>query len=116
MTGAFRFDCIFYHVADLDRAVRFYTETLGLQLVSRDVVARFRVDGVLFELVPTEDEALLSGRGNARLALAVDDIAEAASSLAGRGVPVSAIRRVSNGRLATFRDPDGNELVLWQYT
>jgi hypothetical protein len=34
---------------------------LGLQLVSRDVVARFRVDGVLFELVPTTERRVLSG-------------------------------------------------------
>ena len=37
----FRFDCVFYYVFDLDRAVRFYQEVLGLKLTSRDFVARF---------------------------------------------------------------------------
>lgn len=109
----FRFDCVFYPVSDLDRAVRFYTDVLGWPLQSRDTVARFRVDGVLFELVPTRDR---SGGGNARLTLAVDDIGAATSHLADRAVPVSAARQVSNGLLASFKDPDGNELVLWQYS
>jgi catechol 2,3-dioxygenase-like lactoylglutathione lyase family enzyme len=110
-----RFDCVFYYVSDLDRAIEFYRTVLGLELTSRDVVARFDVDGVLFELVPTTDPGVLSGRGNARLTLAVDDLQAAATHLRGRGVIVSDVRLVSNGSLACLRDPDGNEIVLWQY-
>ncbi len=110
----FRFDCLFYYVGDLDRAIRFYTTVLGFRLSSRDAVARFHVDGVLFELVPTDDAGLLSGRGNARLTLAVDDIDKAAAQLRTRGVPVSNVCQVVNGRLASLTDPDGNEIVLWQ--
>ena len=115
MNVTFRFDSVFYYVADIDRAVTFYTEVLDFHLSSRDVVARFHVDGVLFELVPTADSSLLSGKGNARLALAVDDIGTAAADLAAKGVTVSEVYRVQNGFLASFSDPDGNELVLWQY-
>ena len=46
------FDCFYYHVSDMERAVSFYRDILGLQLASRDQVARFEIDGVLFELVP----------------------------------------------------------------
>lgn len=113
---AFRFDCVFYYVSDLDRAIAFYTTILGLQLVSRDVVARFRIGGVLFELVPTTEPDVLSGNGNARLTLAVDKIEAAAQRLRTKGVSVSEVRQVSNGRLASLKDPDGNELVLWQHT
>lgn len=115
MSGGFRFDCIFYYVSDLDRAVRFYADVLGFRLFSRDVVARFQVDGVLFELVPTADHVVLSGNGNARLTLAVDQIDEARAELAAKGIPVSEVRQVSNGLLASCRDPDGNEIILWQY-
>jgi len=52
-----QFDCVFYFVSDLDRSVRFYSDVLGLRLKSRDAVARFNVDGVLFELVPSLGEA-----------------------------------------------------------
>ena len=86
-----------------------------MELESRDEVARFRIDGVLFELVPTQDENKLSGHGNARLTLQVDDLAAAARELARRGVTVGDTVVISNGRFTPFHDPDGNELVLWQY-
>ena len=115
LMNTFRFDCVFYYVRDLYRAIQFYTTVLGFQLSSRDAVARFHLDGVLFELVPAEEGVLLSGRGNARLTLAVDEIEAAAADLRDKGVAVSPVRDVSNGRLAAFADPDGNEIVLWQY-
>ena len=114
--GALRFDCVYYYVSDLDRAIAFYTEILGFHLSSRDAVARFMVDGVLVELVPTADPDLLSGRGNGRLTLATDEIQSDVQQLRSRGVSVSEVQVVSNGRLASLRDPDGNELALWQYS
>ena len=112
--STFRFDCLFYYVANLDRAIWFYTSVLGFRLSSRDAVARFDVDGVLFELVPTDDAGLLSGRGNARLTLAVNDIDATAGALRAQDVPVSDVRQVANGRLASLMDPDRNEIILWQ--
>ena len=111
----FAFDCIFCHVSDLDRAVRFYQDVLGLKLTSRDFVARFGVDGVLFELVPSSDEEKLQGNGNARLCFAVDDIHAAVAGLRAKGVPTSDVQPKEGGLLASFTDPDGNELCLWQY-
>lgn len=113
---AFRFDCVFYYVSDLDRAIGFYANILGFRLSSRDAVARFFVDGVLVELVPSNDPDVLSGRGNARLTLAVKQMDAAVQELRGKGVVVSEIQEVSNGHLASLKDPDGNEVVLWQYT
>jgi catechol 2,3-dioxygenase-like lactoylglutathione lyase family enzyme len=113
--GTYGFDCVFYYVSDLDRAVAFYTSVLGFPLASRDAVARFLLDDVLVELVPTSEPTLLSGQGNARLTLAVEQIESAIQNLRAKGVDVSDVKAVSNGRLATLRDPDGNELVLWQY-
>ena len=110
-----KFDCFFYYVSDLDRSIRFYSDALGFSLSSRDEVARFRIDGVLFELVPTSDSSRLTGSGNGRLTLEVPDIRAAALELESKGVPVRPVQQVSNGLLAAFDDPDGNELVLWQY-
>ena len=110
-----KLDCVFYYVTDLDRAVEFYAHTLGLTLVSRDVVARFRVDGLLFELVPTADPSRCSGEGNARVTFEVPDIQKEVEALHRKGVSVGGIESVANGLLAPFTDPDGNELVLWQY-
>ncbi len=111
----FSFDAVFYYVSDLDAAVRFYAEVLGFTLRSRDVVARFDLDGVLFEVVPTSDEHKLQGGGNARLCLKVDDMPAALRQLQERGVRTSPAEAKENGVLASFQDPDGNEICLWQY-
>ena len=109
------FDCVFYYVRDLDAAVGFYRDVLGLSLLSRDAVARFDIDGVLFELVPADDDSRLTGRGNARLTFRVDNIEETVAELRARSVEVGEIQHKQNGWLASFKDPDGNELDLWQY-
>ncbi|HVO64380.1 MAG TPA: VOC family protein [Terriglobales bacterium] len=110
------FDAVFYYVRDLERAMAFYREKLGLPLVSRDYVARFDVDGVLFELVPTPKNEPPSGSGNARLCFQVQDIHEAIAQLKRNGVETSDVKAKPGGLLGFFRDPDGNELCLWQYT
>jgi catechol 2,3-dioxygenase-like lactoylglutathione lyase family enzyme len=110
------FDAVFYYVHDLERSITFYREKLGLPLVSRDFVARFDIDGVLFELVPAAKTEAVSGTGNARLCFQVKEIKEAVAQLKGNGVETSDIRPEPGGLLAFFKDPDGNELCLWQYT
>ena len=109
-----KFDCVYYYVSDLDRAVRFFSDTLGLALSSRDHVARFMIDGVLFELAPTTDASRYSGHGNGRLCFGVHDMQSTVDELKRKGVAVGPIHHVENGFLATFTDPDGNELALWQ--
>jgi catechol 2,3-dioxygenase-like lactoylglutathione lyase family enzyme len=112
MSTRFRFDSVFYYVTDLDQAVEFYTNVLGLQMSSRDTVARFEVDGVRLELAPTDDRSLLSGKGNARLTLAVEDIEAVAAALLARRVPVTDVREGEKGRVASLLDPEGNEIML----
>jgi len=110
------FDCIFYYVSDLDRAIQFYTDVLGFKLHSRDVVARLHVGNVLFELVPAPDSRALQGGGNGRLCLRVDDIRAAVAELRSKGVPTENPESKSNGLLSSLHDPDGNEICLWEYT
>jgi predicted enzyme related to lactoylglutathione lyase len=110
------FDSIFYYVRDLPAAIRFYSGVLGLSLSSQDTIARYDLDGVLVELIPAEAEAQLPGGGNARLCLKVEDIELAARHLRSKGIQVGSVHAVENGRLASFQDPDGNELVLWEYS
>lgn len=112
---SFHFDAVFYYVSDLERAINFYQNVLGFTLTSRDAVARFDVDGVLFEVVPSDDPAKLSGQGNARLCLRTYNLDEAIQDLERKGVDATEPLVKSGGRLALFRDPDGNEICLWEY-
>jgi predicted enzyme related to lactoylglutathione lyase len=110
----FSFDAVYYHVQNMDRAIAFYRDVLGFQLKSRDYVARFAVDGVLFELVPAPEGAAISGPGNARLSLGVTDIQAAIRHLASMGIKATPAKQEVGGMLSLFNDPDGNELCLWQ--
>lgn len=84
-------------------------------MASKDVVARFDIDGVLFELVPSHGKRKLGGDGNGRLCLRVDNIDQALEHLKKRGTRIGEVQKVENGSLAMFEDPDGNEICLWQY-
>ena len=115
-TFKFSFDCIYYHAKNMEKAVAFYRDVLGFSLKSRDYVARFDVDGVLFELVPAHEANTIAGPGNARLSLGVADIDEAVRYLESKGVKATAPKQEGGGKLALFHDPDGNEVCLWQAT
>ncbi|MGZ4787286.1 MAG: VOC family protein [Terriglobales bacterium] len=110
------FDAVYYHVSDIEKSIAFYRDTLGFPLKSRDYVARFDLDGVLFELVPNPPGNALPGAGNARLSLGVKDIQQATRALQARGVDTTPVREEPGGFLSYFKDPDGNELCLWQNT
>jgi len=111
----FKFDAVYYHVNDIEKSIAFYRDVLGMKLVSRDYVARFQFDGVLFELVPSPAQKVTAGTGNARLSLGVTDIKQATRDLQSRGITTSPVKEEPGGFLSLFHDPDGNELCLWQY-
>lgn len=111
----FNFDCVFYYVSDMERAIRFYRDVLGFKFVSRDDVARFDIDGVLFELVPASEKSALRDGGNARLCLRVADVEQALKQLQGKGARTGQAQRKATGVLGCVEDPDGNEICLWQY-
>ena len=110
------FDTVFYYVTDMEASISFYRDVLGLPMVSRDYVARFDLDGVLIELVPLPPGSVVPGSGNARLCFSVTNLQEALDQMRARGIPTSEIKDKKDGKLAYFRDPDGNELCLWEYT
>jgi catechol 2,3-dioxygenase-like lactoylglutathione lyase family enzyme len=111
----FHFDCVFHYVSHMDLAIRFYRDVLGFKLISRDVVARFDIDGVLFELVPAPAKESLHAKGNARLCLRVENVEQALNDLRAKGVHTSPAVDKGTGVLGSFEDPEGNEICVWQY-
>lgn len=110
------FDCVFYYVSDLEAGIRFYRDVLGFRLVSQDVVARFAIDGVRFEIVPAAPASKPQGRGgNARLALRVVSVEKTLAELRAKGLRTAAPEDKGSGVLGRFEDPDGNEICLWEY-
>ena len=110
------FDCVCHYVRNVDLAIPFYRDVLGFKFISRDVVARFDIDGVLFELVPAHANDALRTPGNARLCLRVQNVEQALNDLRAKGVRTGPAVGKGAGVLGTFEDPDGNEICLWQYS
>jgi catechol 2,3-dioxygenase-like lactoylglutathione lyase family enzyme len=110
------FDAVFYYVTDMEASIAFYRDTLGLPLISDERIARFDLDGVLIELVPLPPGSVVPGNSNGRICFSVADLNETVEQLRAKGIATSNIKNKKDGRLAFFRDPDGNELSLWEYT
>jgi predicted enzyme related to lactoylglutathione lyase len=105
-------------VSDFGRAVRFYTETLGLTLKFRagDEWAELDAPGVSIGLHPAMGHAPTGAGGGMSLGLQVPDIDAAMDTLKQRGVEFpSGWRQSGQLRLADFADPDGTPLYLVQY-
>lgn len=106
-------------VQDLDRAVRFYRDTLGLKLLFQAPpgLAFFDLSGVRL-MLDQPSEPLPKGVGTSILYYGVDDIQAAHAALVGRGVPFEeAPHMIANLGdrdlwMGAFRDSEGNLLGL----
>jgi catechol 2,3-dioxygenase-like lactoylglutathione lyase family enzyme len=108
---------------DLDGAVAFYRDRLGLTLVEvTPFAAVFDVDGTTLRLTLVEDHV---PAGHTVLGWTVADVAAAVAELAARGLPAVRFagleqdeagvwRSPGGARVAWFRDGDGNVLSLTQ--
>lgn len=108
-------------VANLDKAVRFYRDSLGLSLSGQTSgTAVFVLNGLDFiveQANPADPEgAAMIGRFTA-LSFEVEDCKAACGELTGKGVQFlgPAQTQAWGGTLAHFLDPDGNVLTLVEY-
>ena len=111
-----RLDLVVYWVTDMERAVEFYRDILGLPLVRRDedTWAEFDAGGRRFALHSAGDQPMAPGGATA--VFAVGDLDRAGSELARRGVRFGHEGAVEGfARFASFQDPDGNTVQLIEY-
>ncbi|MEQ8508330.1 MAG: VOC family protein [Rhodospirillaceae bacterium] len=108
-------------VANVEKATRFYRDTLGLTCVGHTKgAAVFRINDIDFIVEhanPADPEAAeMIGRFTA-LSFAVEDCLAAVGKLTGLGVQFlgPAQKQAWGGTLAHLLDPDGNVLTLVQY-
>src|SRR6185436_19906267 len=99
-------------VTDMDRAVGFYGETLGFKVTERDDDwSALDANGLLLGLNGSSDE---SPRGDGGAAVAFQPeggLEDEVNRLKAAGVEFTGeISEHSWGRIATFKDPDGNDL------
>jgi catechol 2,3-dioxygenase-like lactoylglutathione lyase family enzyme len=110
-----RTDFVSVPVRDVERATRFYRDTLGLEQVSEGGWPEFQLgeNVSLYLIDPTNIGQEFSAPHTAHIALRVPDVAETRTELEGRGVEFDG-ETLDTGvcHMAFFRDPDGNQLML----
>jgi predicted enzyme related to lactoylglutathione lyase len=109
-------------VSNMDQAVAFYTDVLGLKLATRYGDDWATIDagkGLTIGLHPASPKYPAPGtKGAVMIGLEIDEPMEAAvERLTKNGVQFSgAIIDGEAGKFAHLEDPDGNEMYLWQTT
>ena len=107
-------------VSNMDRAVGFYTEALGLKLTNRfgDHWATVEAGkGLTIGLHPASDKYPAPGtKGGMMLGMEIDEpIENAIARLAAKGVSMSGpVVRDGPGAFVSFEDPDGNSIYFWE--
>lgn len=108
-------DHVYYWTRDMDAAVAFYRDVVGLPLVRRSGGdwAEFDAGPIRLALHGTDEQA--PGSGTA--VFEVDDLDAERAALESRGAAFDAFVGEVEGfaRFATFRDPDGNPVQLIEY-
>jgi catechol 2,3-dioxygenase-like lactoylglutathione lyase family enzyme len=109
-------DHVYYWTGDMDRAVAFYTEVLGLDLAYRagDDWAELEAPPIRLALHATNDERRAA---SGTVVFRVGDLDETRRALERRGVAFDEHLGEVEGRarFATFRDPDGNPIQVIEY-
>jgi len=109
-------DHVYYWTRDMDAAVAFYRDVVGLEPVRRDgdAWAQFDSGPVQFALHGTDDEAAAP---SGTVVFRVEDLDAARWDLERRGAKFEEQVGEVGGyaRFATFRDPDGNPVQIIEY-
>jgi predicted enzyme related to lactoylglutathione lyase len=107
-------DFISIPTQDVDRAKRFYGETLGLPLEKdRPTGAEYRAGQVTLGIWNPADQGVEFSPNKSGFALRVADVAEARRKLEKQGVQFD-METFDTGvcHMALMRDPDGNQIIL----
>jgi catechol 2,3-dioxygenase-like lactoylglutathione lyase family enzyme len=104
------------YVSDMDRAIDFYSKTLGLRLTNRfeNHFATVEVGSLVLAIHPQTARTPIPGtKGSVTLGLVVDEpIDIVLARLAQRGVRMTG--RSETAQFVEIEDPDGHVITLWE--
>ncbi len=107
---------IWYQTTDMDRTVDFYHQVLGLKLLfQREDWAEFDVDGQRLAFCKVDTLPEKNASYIPRVSFLAQPIEQVITDLSKKGVQFSEELQVyPYGKLASFSDPDGNILGLYE--
>jgi glyoxylase I family protein len=107
-------ETVFYQVCDMDRAVGFYQDVLGLELKRREGNdwAEFTLGGV--DLALSGELAVAPSQGGATVVLRTTDMDALDALLTQKGIRKGRVEDLGGARMLDIYDPDGNQLVAMQ--
>lgn len=96
-------------VKDIASAAAFYARVLGREPDDRpmDTLVQWRYDHAGIQLFADADKA-----GGGTMTLVIPDMEAAKALLATQDIDIGPISQGDYGRIARFKDPDGNDIVL----
>lgn len=120
-------DTVFYQVCNMDRAVAFYTQTLGLTLERREgndwaelrageppAECRECASPRPINLALSGELAVAPQRGGATVVLRAEGLRDIADRLKSAGVVVGSVDDLGGALMLDVYDPDGNQVVLME--
>lgn len=107
---------IWMPVEEIERAVDFYQNKLGLPMVKQDGEwAEFEADGLRIGLNGREPQGARIGGGPVLTFSPGESLEEAVDKFSNQGIEFAAgISEHPWGRVATFKDSEGNDLQLYE--
>lgn len=109
---------VYYYVSNMDRAVKFYTEILGLPLKIRfdNYWAEVNAGPITIGLHPTDDGKKPQQGGGGTISFHVNDIESFVEDLKKKGAKVGKIHAPERGKFTMISDPDGNQIHIVEFS
>lgn len=109
-------DTVFYRICNMDKAIVFYTEVLGLTLKNRAGNDWAELDVGGYDLALEGELATRPHQGGATVVFRTDDVAALDAHLAAHDVNRLEVEDLGGAKLLEFYDLDGNRLIAMQGT
>ena len=108
---------VYYYVSNMDAAIKFYTEVLGLPLRIRfgDHWAEVDAGPITIGLHPTEG-GKKPKPGGGTVSFQISDLEAFVEEIKKKGASVGKIHSPERGKFTMISDPDGNQLHVVEFS
>ncbi len=109
---------VFFYVQNLDRAVDFYTNALGMPLKVRhgNHWAEVNAGTISIGLHPLEEGEIVNTEGGGTVSFAVHDLDSLVKRLKEQDATIGEIRNPPRGRFVMGKDSEGNSLHFIEFS